>query len=229
MDLYSQHSKSIPQKLTIIALELLLLGFSYWILFRGGGTVLLGKFSMQVSSGNLYSRAIIFAFSLIVFLRISFTLFYLLKRRIPWEESISIPFAFALYYIGYALLGYGRTSPIDWLDFLAIFIFLAGSFLNTFSELQRHFWKQHPENKGKLYTGGLFGYAMHINYFGDLLWVIGYAVVTRNLWSVAIPVFLFCFFVFYNIPKLDAHLSQKYPEQFVNYQKDAKRFIPFIY
>lgn len=229
MDLYSQHSKSIPQKLIIVALELLLLGFSYWILFRGGGDVILDKTEVETSSGNLYSRAIIFAFSLVVFLRINFTLFYLLKRRIPWDESISIPFAFALYYIGYALLGYGRVSSPDWLDVWAIAVFLAGSFLNTFSELQRHFWKLHPENKGKLYTKGFFGYSMHINYFGDLLWVIAYALVTRNPWAVSIPIFLFCFFVFYNIPKLDAHLSQKYPKQFANYQKTTKRFIPFVY
>jgi protein-S-isoprenylcysteine O-methyltransferase Ste14 len=229
MDLYSQHSKSIPQKLTIIAIELLLLGFSYWILFRGGGDTLLGKPEVQTLSGNQYSRGIIFAFSVIVFLRINFTLFFLLKRKIPWEESISIPFAFALYYIGYALLAYGRTSPIDWLDFLAIFIFLTGSFLITFSELQRHFWKQRPENKGKLFTRGLFGYAMHINYFGDLLWVMAYAMVTRSLWSVTIPLFLFCFFVFYNIPTLDAHLGQRYPKQFADYRKRTKRLIPFIY
>lgn len=229
MDLYSQHSKSIPQKITIVAIELLLLYFSYWILFKEGGVVLLDKVGVEAIPGNLYSRIILFTFSVIVFLRITFTLFYLLKRNIPWEESISIPIAFALYFIGYALLGYGRSSTLDWLDSIAILIFLTGSFLNTFSELQRHFWKQHPENKGKLFTKGLFRYAMHINYFGDLLWVFAYALITRNPWSVVIPLFLFCFFAFYNIPKLDAHLAQKYSKQFSDYQRRTKKLIPFIY
>ena len=35
---------------------------------------------------------------------------------------------------------------------------LAGSALNTVSELQRHRWKRRPENAGHLYTGGLFRY-----------------------------------------------------------------------
>ena len=229
MDLYSQHSKSIPQKITIVVIELLLLYFSYWILFRGGGTVLLNYLGIEAIPGNFYSRVIIFSFSVIVFLRITFTLVYLLKRKIPWEESVSVPIAFALYYIGFALFGYNRALPLDWLDLLAVLIFLTGSFLNTFSEIQRHLWKQHPENKEKLYTKGLFGYAMHINYFGDLLWVTAYALVTRNPWSAVIPVFLLCFFAFYNIPKLDAHLAQKYPAQFADYQKRTKRLIPFIY
>lgn len=229
MDLYSQQSKSIPQKNIIVAAELFLLYFSFWILFQCGGVVVLDKIGIEAIPGNLYSRIILFIFSVVVFLRITFTLFYLLKRKIPWEESLSISIAFALYYIGFALLGYQRTSSLDWLDVLAILIFVTGSFLNTFSEIQRHFWKLRPENKGRLYTKGLFGYAMHINFFGDLLWVVAFALTTRNPWSVVIPLFLFCFFAFYNIPKLDAHLKQKYSKQFPDYQKCTKRLVPFIY
>ena len=154
---------------------------------------------------------------------------YLLKRKIPWQEGISVSLAFALYYIGFSVLVYNRKTPIDWIDYLRIFIFIAGSFINTYSELQRHFWKQRPQNKGKLYTEGLFGYAMHINYFGDLLWVSACAIITRNPYGIAIPVFLFCFFVFYNIPMLDAYLAKKYKNQFFAYQQNTKRFIPFVY
>jgi hypothetical protein len=38
---------------------------------------------------------------------------------------------------------------------------------NGLSELQRYRWKRQPQNAGRLYTGGLFAYARHINYFGD--------------------------------------------------------------
>ncbi len=217
MDLYSHKSKSIPQKITIVVLELLLLYVSYWILFLNGGTVLLNKIGIDESPGNLAVRTVIFVFSIIVFIRITFTLFYLLKRNIPWEESISVPFAFALYYIGFALLGYGRAMPLDWIDIFALGIFIFGSSINTISELQRHAWKQQPQNKGKLYTRGLFHYAMHINYFGDLLWVTAYALVTRNLYAMTIPVFLFCFFAFYNIPKLDAYLFMISSETVFNF------------
>ena len=157
------------------------------------------------------------------------TIAYFLKRAIPLEEAISIPLAFSLYYIGFAFLGYANTSPIGWLDYLAVAIYLLGSYLNTGSEWQRDRWKKRPENKGKLYTVGLFSWSMHINYFGDLLWVTAYAIVTRNAWSILIVLFLFCFFAFFNIPKLDAYLAEKYGEQFDAYQKKTKRLIPFLY
>ncbi|MGR5960169.1 DUF1295 domain-containing protein [Bacillus cereus] len=40
--------------------------------------------------------------------------------------------------------------------------------LNTVSELLRKSFKDNPVNQGKLYTGGLFKYAIHINYLGGL-------------------------------------------------------------
>ena len=70
---------------------------------------------------------------------------------------------------------------------------------------------------------------MHINYFGDLLWVTGYAILTRNWYSVIVVLLLFCFFVFYNIPQLDRHLASKYGEDFREYSAKTKKLIPFVY
>jgi steroid 5-alpha reductase family enzyme len=156
-------------------------------------------------------------------------MFFLLKRKIPWEESVSVPFAFALYYVGYALFVLPVEKPIDWIDFSAIILFFIGSILNTGGEILRARWKKDPASKGRLYTKGFFRYSMHINYFGDFLWVCAYAIITRNWYSISIPIFLFCFFVFYNIPKLDKYLNQKYGKSFEDYSKHTKRFIPFIY
>ncbi len=108
-------------------------------------------------------------------------------------------------------------------------LFPLDSFLNTFSELQRHLFKKRPENKRKLYNQGLFSLSIHVNYFGDLLWVAGYALVTHNPYALAIPAFLFCFFQFFNIPKLDAHLRDHYGEQFLDYEQRTKRFVPFLF
>ena len=70
---------------------------------------------------------------------------------------------------------------------------------------------------------------MHINFFGDLLWVSAYAMITRNWYALIIPIFIFCFFAFANIPKLDAYLAKKYSTEFEDYSKKTKKFIPFIY
>lgn len=45
-------------------------------------------------------------------------------------------------------------------------LFALGSFLETFSELQRRKFKKHSPS-GTLYTGGLFRYARNINYTGN--------------------------------------------------------------
>lgn len=153
---------------------------------------------------------------------------FLLNRRIPWAESIDIPFAFALYHLGFPLLALPTNLPLGGIDAFGIALFLLGSGINTSAEALRDRWKKDPAHKGKLYTGGLFTYARHINYFGDLLWVSGYAVLTQNGYAALIPAFLLCFFAFYNIPKLEACLRGRYPG-FAEYAKRTKRFIPFVY
>lgn len=229
MDMYGKHSKSIPQKSLILISELLLLWLSFWILFRDGGQIIFGWLGIEEIEASRERKLIIFCFSLVVFLRVGYMMLFFLKRRIPWEESISIPLAFALYYVGFSLLVLPSEEVIGLIDYIATGIFFLGSVLNTGSEWQRHQFKRDPLNKGKLYTGGLFKYSMHMNFFGDLLWVTGYALITRNWYSALIVLFLLCFFVFYNVPKLDAYLSDKYGNAFKEYAANTKKLIPYIY
>ena len=134
-----------------------------------------------------------------------------------------------MYYIGYSMLGGIKDTPINGLDYLGVFLFLSGSTINTVSELLRNAWKKDERNKGKIYTEGLFKYAIHINYFGDVVWVIGFAVITSNLWSAIIPLILISMFVFYNIPMHDKYLRGKYKDAFIQYEKNTKKLVPFLY
>lgn len=229
MELYGQQSKSIPQKLTIHVLEILLLWLSFWILFQDGGIWIENNLHIHNSIKFTDRRIIIFAFSVITFFRIAFAMIVLLKRAIPWEESLSVPFAFALYFIGFSLFVLPTSKPIDLFDIFGIIIFVVGSVLNTSGEILRSQWKKNPENKGKIYTEGFFKYSRHINYFGDMLWVIAYAIITRNWFAVSIPILLFCFFSFFNAPKLDKYLKDKYGKSYDDYANRTKMLIPFIY
>lgn len=184
---------------------------------------------IQLAQQDTERRWIIFAFNIITFLRLAYAMIFLLKRRIPWEESISVPLAFALYYVGFSLFVLPESTPLDGLDLFAVVLFLLGSLLNTGGEVLRDRWKRKPANKGKIYTGGFFKYSRHINYFGDLLWVAAYALVTRNWYAVTIPVLLFFFFAFYNAPKLDQYLKEKYGADYEGYAKRTKMLIPFIF
>ena len=229
MDLYGQKSSSIPQKIFVHVIEILLLYISFWILFGNGGEWLEEHLKLQNAANAQDRRLIIYIFSLVTFLRIGYSTFFLVKRRMQWEESISVAFAFGLYYIGFSLFVLPRSVPVATLDYIAIFLFVLGSILNTGGEILRDQWKKKPGNKGKIYTGGFFRYSRHINYFGDILWVTAYALVTKNLWSVIVPVLLFFFFAFYNAPKLDEYLKKKYGEGYDEYASKTKMLIPFIY
>ena len=228
MDLYSAQSRSLPQKIFIIAAELALLYVSWRLLFSDWGPAFARLMHWSVPA-DATRRATVFAFNIVVCLRMSFMMLVFLHRRIPLDEAVSVPIAFALYYVGFALMVLRSPAPLGVAGLVGIVLFALGSFLNTGAELQRHLWKKHPENKGKLYTHGLFGWSMHINYFGDVLWVGGYALVTGNPWAALVPALLFCMFAFYNAPKLDAHLKEHYGADFDRYAAATARIIPWIF
>lgn len=229
MELYGQHDRATAPKLFLTAAQLVLLAVAYLVLFGTLGTRLADYLGWPQGSATLPRRTLIMAFSLIVFCRMGFTAWYLLRRKMPWEEALTVPLAFALYYVGFAVLVLPTSSPLGWWDGLGVLVFCAGSFLNTYSELQRHWFKSNPSNKGRLYTQGLFSWSMHINFFGDVLWVLGYAIVTRNPWSGLIVLFLIGFFALFNIPKLDGYLASKYGDQFREYANTTSRLVPFVW
>lgn len=229
MDMYGQKNAAKTQKLTLTLVEIALLAISAWILFGAGGHMLAELFNWPSTESIPQRRYLIFAFSVITLGRMCVTMFYLMQRQMPWGEMFAIGTTFSIYYVGFALLALPSDAPLGVWDYLAIIVFLAGSYLNTASELQRHVFKARPENKGRLYTGGLFGWSMHINFFGDILWIIAYAIVTQNLWSTLIVVFAFSFFAFFNVPKLDAYLAKRYGADFVAYASRTKKLVPFVW
>ncbi len=224
MEMYGTKSSSTAQKLVIVLAEAALIGVSCWVLFGDG---LRGVRAFGADPSELRNVSL-FAFELVVFARFFLTLFVFLKRKIPWEETLSIPMAFGLYLLGFPLMARPSSVPFGALEICGIVLFVVGSFLNTFSEYQRHRWKAREENRGKLYTGGLFAISMHINYFGDLLWVSGFACVTHNAYASLVPAFLFAFFYFFNVPKLDAYLKERYGDSFSAYARRTKKLVPFV-
>ena len=92
MDLYGQKSKSIPQKLVIHLIEIILLWISYCILFQNGGAWVENNIGINNAEGNVDRRSIIFIFNLIIFFRLAYMMIFILKRKMPWEESVSVPF-----------------------------------------------------------------------------------------------------------------------------------------
>ncbi len=70
---------------------------------------------------------------------------------------------------------------------------------------------------------------MHINYFGDAVTYIGLALINMELVCFLISMGIIVNFVVLQIPMLDKHLSKKYGNEFTEYAKNTKKFIPLIY
>ena len=158
-----------------------------------------------------------------------FTSFYLLRRGIGWSEAAQVALFLFIIQVSFGYLGSVSVVPWRIFDWLGVSLYVLGSYLNTGSEMQRKAWKDKPEKRGRLYTGGLFSLSMHINYFGDVLLFIGFALITTSMWAFILPVVMTAMFVFAHIPTLDRHLSQRYGESFDEWSRGAKKFVPFVY
>jgi protein-S-isoprenylcysteine O-methyltransferase Ste14 len=227
--IYGGTGRSSTQRVVMMTAQTIAFAVALWLLMFSGLETTARVLGTHWAEAVGARRIALAACFVVVYLRMTLTILYLLKRAITWEEAVSVALAFGLYYIVFSLLAGPVARPFGALGIIGIVLFLAGSAVNTLSELLRDRWKRDPANKGKLYTGGLFRYSMHINYFGDVVWVAGLAMITANPWSALVPFLLFCFFVFFNAPQLDTHLSAKYGAAFDEYRKHTKRIIPFIY
>ena len=162
-------------------------------------------------------------------LRLALTNFVFLKRSVPWSETLVVSIWVTIILTVYALGAIGGPVLPEWLWWPALLLYITGSTLNTASEAQRHRFKQDPANRGQLFTGGLFRYSMHINYFGDTVLFTGFAFATLHYWSLGIPLVMTASFLFGHIKRMDGYLLQKYGDAFRDYARRTKKFVPFLY
>ena len=181
------------------------------------------------ADGNSYRMLLMFICCFLYFFRFTVTLFVFIQRKISWAEAGLVSFLFFMMFYYFSASTGNHSAPIDLFDILGVFLFVVGSWINIFSDYQRFSWKRNTENKGRLYTFGLFKHAMHINYFGDALAYFGLALITHNIWCVAISIGMVVYFIGFEIPRLDEHLCRKYKSEFADYARRTKKFVPFIY
>merc|ERR1711862_1009632 len=112
---------------------------------------------------------------------------------------------------------------------VASFFYALGSYLNTYSELQRKVWKKNPNNKGRCYTLGLFSFSRNINYFGDTMLFAGWALATGNWMNSWAPIVMGLSFYFFHIPDKEKYLATRYAQDWPLYQTQTPyAFIPYI-
>ena len=180
-------------------------------------------------NGNFARQIILMFFCWFYVLRLFITAFVFLKRKMAWSEMLLVSGLMSFALFSFAKVGGSSFQPIDILDYFSIFLYLFGSWLNTYSEYTRYIWKKNEANKGRPYTVGLFKYAMHINYFGDIVLFTGFALITWSFSLLVIPLVMSLNFIFFIIPRLDKYLANKYGEEFKEYASRTKKLIPWAY
>ncbi|CZR66693.1 uncharacterized protein PAC_16594 [Phialocephala subalpina] len=114
---------------------------------------------------------------------------------------------------------------------LGLGLFIIGSFLETFSELQRKTFKSSPKNKGKLYTGGLFSLAQHINFGSYLLWRVGFSMFCGGwTWGAMELGYFSWYFSSIGVPDIDKYLAERYGNAWREYERETKySILPWVY
>ncbi|MBA3534351.1 MAG: isoprenylcysteine carboxylmethyltransferase family protein [Ardenticatenales bacterium] len=85
-----------------------------------------------------------------------------------------------------------------------------------------------PVEQGKLVQDGLYGLVRHPIYLGLLLAALGWALWRRSAIGIALSLLLFVFFDA-KARREERWLTEKYPDDYPDYQKRVKKLIPWIY
>ncbi len=227
--MYELGGAAIAQRVTLAVMVGLWVALGWWLLLGGGLETAHGWFGWIRGSGNGGRQICLATAFSIYYVRILFTEFVFLKRGVSWSEVFTIaPWSLFIF----LLLGIaGGTNPdaLGAVGFVGMSLFLLGSWMNSSAEHARHVWKQRRENRGKLYTQGLFRYSRHPNYLGDLLSFSGMCLISGAWVTAVIPAIMLAGFVFVNIPVLDSHLHDHYGAAFDEYARQTRKLVPFIY
>lgn len=228
MAFQDKHSPSLSAKV-LLSTSILVGTLVSALLTSGYADWLIDLLKYEKVDGNTYRKIIIICCCLIYFIRFTIGMFVFVQRKIGWFEGGLVSILFFMMFYLFGVSAGSHPEPIGLIDITGILLFLVGSYINTMADYQRFVWKRKIENKGQLYTGGFFKYSMHINYFGDGITYIGLAMITLELVCLLVSIGIIVNFVVLQIPKLDKYLSKRYGNEFTEYAKVTKKFIPLIY
>jgi protein-S-isoprenylcysteine O-methyltransferase Ste14 len=228
-DVYNFYALSLAQRIFLTITVASCVALAWWILLGSGLTIIGACFGRSWHQGNALRCIILTAALTVYFLRLFLTQFVFLKRGVRWSEAFAIAPWLLFIYLWLSIEAARNAAPFAIPAYIGLALFLIGSWMNTWSEHQRNVWKKRPENRGHLYTGGLFRYTRHPNYFGDVLSFSGLCLITGRWVTAIIPALLIAGFVFANIPILDRHLQEHYGDEFTRYAARTRKLIPFIY
>jgi protein-S-isoprenylcysteine O-methyltransferase Ste14 len=226
---YDFYDRTLAQRIVLAILVAASVILADWILL-GSGLETIGEWFGRTWHHGNNLRCIALATALtLYFLRLLLTSFVFMKRGMRWSEAFAIAPWLLCIFLLLAIYGGLNAAPFAVAAWAGVALFLIGSWMNTWAEHQRNTWKRRPENRGHLYTDGLFRYTRHPNYFGDVLLFSGLCLICGRWVTALIPALMFIGFAFANIPILDRHLREHYGDEFTRHAAHTRKLIPFIY
>lgn len=161
-------------------------------------------------------------------------MFVFWERRVAWAEIIlEACFIVPLSLGSLAVQAVASAGPPGWdaAQVAGLLLFSGGTYLNVVPEAQRHRWKHRPGNRNRLYMGGWFGRARHVNYFGEVLSFVGFAIASGSWWNQWIPLLMAVGMVTWSRPELDWYLRRRYgTEAYESWTREVPCvFVPWVW
>jgi len=153
------------------------------------------------------------------------------RRQVIFNEPInlvgivSIVLFVGVFYALPGFLAFINPEPISlWAVAIALPLYHFGSLINTSADVQKLTAKEQGVG---LVSDGIWRFARHINYFGDLLRYLSFSIVAGSIWAYLVPVAILALY-WQRIQAREQSLSEKY-ENYPNYQQTSNKLIPFIW
>jgi protein-S-isoprenylcysteine O-methyltransferase Ste14 len=225
---YDHYGASTAQKAVFTLVHASGVAVGAWILIAGNGNREVMRLS-AIGDVDPLLRALLLTCSLVYFTRLCLGLFLFMRRRMGWGEAIGFALWVATFHVGAAGLVVAEGKTIGPSAIPGVLLYLFGSYLDSEAERRRHVWKQQPANEGQLLTSGLYAWVRYPGYIGDVLALVGWALVTGSTWALLVPAIVLAFYVVYSIPMQETHLHSRYGESYRRYAAHSARMIPGIY
>lgn len=140
-----------------------------------------------------------------------------LQALLAWVISVSL----------YAAIDSAKL--LNWLDYLAIALFIFGLIWEVLADWQLSTFKANPHNKGKVLNTGVWRYSRHPNYFGECcVWWSFYlfALATGAWWALISPILMTLLLLKVSgVSLLEQTITSRRP-QYANYTRTTNAFFP---
>jgi protein-S-isoprenylcysteine O-methyltransferase Ste14 len=147
------------------------------------------------------------------------------ERKVPFWFGLVSWISLTLYWIPGWLLMLRNIQAPAWVLGICISLYTLGIFFHFTSDMQKNVMLELRPNE--LITDRMMSLSRNINYFGEFLIYLSFAILPLT-WLALIPLTFFVLFYWsYMIRKKEISLSQKPGYQL--YKQKTKKIIPFIF